>query len=46
MTWNIIADNFLSKIGKEGHRKLLIDEATYHRRYDKAMQTEGIFVTT
>ena len=45
-TENIIAENLLSKVEKEGHRQMMIDEIVYHRVMEEAIpKNEGTFIT-
>ena len=46
MTANIIAENLLAQVDKEGHRHLMIDKIEDHRILPNAIpKSEGTYVT-
>ena len=46
MTANIIAENLLAQVDKEGHRQLMIDEIIDHRKNEQAIKkSHGFFMT-
>ena len=43
---NVIAENILSQVDKEGHRQILLDEIIDHRKNDNVISMDDVFFTT